>query len=208
MPWSIVIPVKRLTLAKSRLRGPVTSEVALAFARDTVAAAQATPLVDRVIVVTDDTLVRRTLAAQGALLRPDVRRGGLNEAIRSGSSYAVGVAGPHPVAVLPSDLPAVTPDQLQAALRAAGAAPRAFVPDWLGTGTTLLTTRDGVLEPQYGPGSAQAHSRSGAIRLDGDWPGLRRDVDTIEDLRAARLLGLGAATEAVLAATSLLCGIP
>ena len=204
--WSLVVPVKRLAVAKSRLGGGFQPGLALAFAQDTVTAALATPSVGRVIVMTDDSDVRTAVIALGGLARPDVARGGLNEAVRRGAAYAVGIAGPHPVAALPSDLPALTAAQLQAALVAAALHPRAFVPDALGTGTTLLSGRDGSLDPRYGPGSAEEHARAGATRLDGEWPGLRRDVDTLEDLLAAHVLGLGGATERMLATSSLLCG--
>jgi 2-phospho-L-lactate/phosphoenolpyruvate guanylyltransferase len=36
------------------------------------------------------------------------------------------------------------------------------------------------------------------VRLAGDWPGLTRDVDTEDDLRAALSLGVGGATAAVI----------
>ena len=38
-----------------------------------------------------------------------------------------------------------------------------------------------------------------AVELTGAWPGLRCDIDTIEDLEAARLLGVGAATTRAIA---------
>ena len=44
---------------------------------------------------------------------------------------------------------------------------------------------DTDLRPHFGPGSAEAHLRSGARPLTGTWPGLVRDVDTEADLRAA-----------------------
>ncbi len=68
--------------------------------------------------------------------------------------------------------------------------------DTEGTGTTLLAVTSGDLAPSFGPGSAAAHAASGAVALDGDWPGLRRDVDTPEHLTAARALGTGPRTRA------------
>ncbi|GAA3284929.1 NTP transferase domain-containing protein [Dactylosporangium vinaceum] len=112
------------------------------------------------------------------------------------TSRGVGVA----VVALTADLPAMRPEDLEAALVAAArAGRRAFVPDLEGTGTVLLAAPAGeALAPQFGPGSAAAHQRSGAVRLDGDWPSLRRDVDTAADLDAAARLGLGAHTGQVL----------
>lgn len=200
MPWTVVIPVKRLAVAKSRLADPACNrDLALAFAQDTVRAADTTAGVQRVLVVTGDDEVARTVAGSGVAIRPDVRVGGLNAALRSAAEYAVATWGPHPVAAVPSDLPALTADQLAFALTQAGGAHRAFVPDADGCGTTLLTAADGALDPHYGPGSARAHARSGAVSLDGVWPGLRRDVDTMADLRSACALGVGPHTAALLA---------
>jgi len=56
---------------------------------------------------------------------------------------------------------------------------------------------DTDLRPHFGPGSAEAHLRSGARPLAGTWPGLVRDVDTAADLRAALALGLGPGTTAL-----------
>ncbi|OMQ14936.1 2-phospho-L-lactate guanylyltransferase, partial [Modestobacter sp. VKM Ac-2676] len=41
-----------------------------------------------------------------------------------------------------------------------------------------------------------------AVPLGGSWPGLRRDVDTPADLRAAGRLGLGPHSTELLSATS------
>jgi 2-phospho-L-lactate guanylyltransferase len=72
------------------------------------------------------------------------------------------------------------------------------VADAGGTGTTLLTAVGVALDPRFGRGSAAAHRAGGARELTGPWPGLRRDVDTAEDLRAAALLGLGSRTARLL----------
>ena len=101
------------------------------------------------------------------------------------------------MALLSADLPALRPAELTAALAAAAAHARSFVPDAAGGGTTLLAAAPGVpADPRYGAGSAAAHRASGAVPLTGDWPSLRRDVDTAADLLAAAALGLGPATRA------------
>jgi 2-phospho-L-lactate/phosphoenolpyruvate guanylyltransferase len=41
------------------------------------------------------------------------------------------------------------------------------------------------LDPWFGSGSVAAHARVGAVCLIGDWPTLRRDVDTAGDLAIA-----------------------
>ena len=207
--WSIVLPVKRLDRAKSRLRAtlaagraPVAGNhwhaaVALAMALDTVAAVLATPRVARAIVVTDDPVATGALESIGAICVPDAPAAGLNPALRHGARHpSPGLVG---VASLGADLPALRPAELEAALAAVERlAARAFVADATGTGTTLLAAPTGwALRPAYGPGSAAAHATGGAAALPEPWPSLRQDVDTAADLAAARLLGLGPRTAAL-----------
>ncbi|MBQ1046753.1 2-phospho-L-lactate guanylyltransferase [Micromonospora sp. C72] len=197
--WTVVMPVKRLGAAKSRLRGALPGvpheELALALAADTLRAARACPAVAGVLVVTDDARVRAAADAAGARVVADPGAG-LNAAFRHGAA----AAGPRAaVAGLTADLPALRPAELAAALRATQGV-RGFVADAPGGGTVLLAAPAGVpLAPQFGPGSAPAHAASGALPLAGDWPSLRRDVDTPADLATAAGLGLGPRTAALLA---------
>lgn len=196
----MVVPVKPLDIAKSRLRGRVMDaagdRLALAFALDTVTAALASPAVREVIVVTSDTVAGSSLARLGAHVVPDKPDAGLNAAVR----YAASLIDGRPVAAMQADLPALRPEELSAALDDATAtAGRCFVPDAAGTGTVLLAAPTGVLlQPQFGPGSAGRHERTGAVRLGGEWPTLRRDVDVAADLVAASRLGLGRYSAGVL----------
>src|SRR5436305_745035 len=73
--------------------------------------------------------------ALGARTVPDAPDRGLNPALDHGALSTGAVA----VAALSSDLPALRPQELAAALAAAAAADRCFVADAAGTGTTLLT---------------------------------------------------------------------
>lgn len=192
--WSIVVPVKRLEFAKTRLRGAVPSggheAVVLAMALDTVAAALACPCVDRVLAVTDDPAAALALARCGALVVADTPDAGLNAALEHGEDASRRLAPAAGVAALGADLPALRPGDLAEALHLAGA--RAFVADAVGTGTTLLAAAPGhPLGPRFGLGSAAAHEASGAKRLTGSWPSLRTDVDTGADLLAVTELGLG-----------------
>ncbi|HEV7657763.1 MAG TPA: 2-phospho-L-lactate guanylyltransferase [Mycobacteriales bacterium] len=206
MRWSVVVPVKRLGVAKSRLYAvgrprPEHEELALSLALDTVAAARRAAEVARVVVVTDDPAAAAAMTAAGALVVPDEPDAGLNPALAHGAAAAARLAPADGVALLSADLPALRPAELGAALRSAAGAQRAFVPDADGTGTTLLATAPGVpVRPRYGAGSAAAHRATGAVELAGDWPSLRHDVDTAADLRAAAGLGLGPATSAWTAA--------
>ena len=197
--WSVVVPAKRLALAKTRLR-PLTdgapvehADVVLALLADTVAAALDCRRVERVLVVTDDPAAAETVRALGAGTVADEPDEGLNPALVHGAR-STGAAA---VAALSSDLPALRPEELAAALDAAGTAPRCFVADAEGTGTTLLTAVGVPLDPRFGAGSAAAHRASGAVPLDGTWPGLAADVDTEAALRRALALGVGPATTSV-----------
>jgi len=197
--WSVVVPAKRLALAKTRLRpltdtlgsGAAHDELVLALLADTVAAAAACPAVGAVLVVTDDPAAVDEARALGVRTVADEPDRGLNAALEHGAR----LAGTGAVAALSSDLPALRPEELAAALRAAEAAPRCFVPDAHGTGTTLLTAVGTPLAPHFGADSARAHRDSGAVALSGPWPGLIQDVDTETDLRAALTLGTGPRTE-------------
>ncbi|NUS16833.1 MAG: 2-phospho-L-lactate guanylyltransferase, partial [Streptomyces sp.] len=72
--WSLVVPLKPLAVAKSRLAGTAGAgrpTLALAFLLDTVAAALACPGVADVTVVTDDPVAGAEAAALGASVAAD-----------------------------------------------------------------------------------------------------------------------------------------
>lgn len=202
----VVITVKPLGRAKSRLLGAADGGVgdraahealALALVRDTAAAALATPGVRRLLVVTSDRTTAGTLAADGVATTPDLPDAGLNAAFAHGAHLLLLADPSATVAALQSDLPALRPEELAAAL-AESAGRRAFCADRQGTGTTLLVAAPGgPLDPRFGPGSAAAHATSGAVRVGGGLPTLRCDVDTAEDLAVAGALGVGRHTAAV-----------
>ena len=89
----------------------------------------------------------------------------------------------------------MSPAELAGALRDAASSPgpAAFVPDAAGVGTTLYAVRPGgEFRPLFGGASRARHAAAGAAELDLDvMPGLRRDVDTPDDLREALALGAG-----------------
>src|ERR1700728_2510037 len=195
--WTMVLPVKVLARAKSRLAvlaGSRRADLALALASDTVSAVVACPEVARVVVVTSDATAGSRLAALGAWVAPDEPGDGLNAALRYGASVAADRWPASGVAALAADLPALRPAEIRRALPAASAVGgAAFVPDAAGVGTTMYAVAPGgVFRPMFGGASRARHASAGAVelRLDGV-PGLRRDVDTPEDLRAAVALGAG-----------------
>ena len=199
--WCLVVPVKRLAVAKTRLAsvaGRHRSDLALAFALDTVEAALGCDLVSAVVAVTDEPDAARALAALGAIVVGDEPDAGLNPALVHGAAVA---RADHPdcgIGALSADLPALRVAELATALRAGTDHDASFVRDAVGDGTTLLLARRATaFAPQFGAGSAQLHASAGAVELLGDLPSVRRDVDTERDLAVAAALGLGPRSRAV-----------
>ena len=158
----LLVPVKQLAHAKTRLSGAVADRAALmrAFAGDALIAARLSPAVARVVAVTDEPLP--DLGAEGAPVEvvADEGYGDLNAALRWAER---GVRLRHPelgVAAMCADLPALRTDDLTTALLGSTAA-RWYVADAHGTGTTLLAAGPGVdLDPHFGAGSAERSWRS------------------------------------------------
>ena len=201
--WCLVVPVKRLEVAKSRLTGAAAThraDLALAFAADTVGAALRTPAVAGVVAVTDDPAAAELLELIGALVVTDEPDAGLNPALVHGAAVA---ARRHPgagIGALSADLPALRPAELELALALAAGHGCAVVADARGDGTTVyLAARAAHFAPAFGSGSLRAHVSLGARSLGGGLASLRRDVDTPADLAEAVRLGVGPHTAAVVA---------
>ncbi|WP_127473434.1 2-phospho-L-lactate guanylyltransferase [Microbacterium sulfonylureivorans] len=200
--WIVVVPVKPSARGKSRLEVPGVDRAALArsVALDTLAAATACDLVLQVVVVTDDPALARAAATIPALrFVSEGEAQGLDAAVATGIS-AVDPLGRMPRAALLGDLPALRPDDLATALRAAASVDRGVVADAEGTGSTLVTARAGApWTSSFGEGSFARHTASGCVALEiPDASSLRRDVDTAEQLEAAVQLGVGTRTAEIL----------
>ncbi len=211
----------------AQLAGERRRELALALASDTVSAVVACPEVARVIVVTSDPVAGPRLSSLGARIiaearplarnrdagdagdgarpSPDGSQRPLNAALLRGAAVALRRWPGTGLAALTADLPALRPAELAIALRAvseaAGPVGAAFVPDaaWVGT-TMYAVAGGGEFRPMYGGASRARHAAGGAteLALDGI-AGLRQDVDTPDDLRAAVALGVGPRTAEVAA---------
>ena len=209
------MPVKGGPGAKSRLHPPAgvaRAELALALATDCLTACAAGMPAPQLVVVTSDPEVETVARGLGAVVVADPGLG-LNAAVAAGRDWVLSQADPNddtggqspgqrtpaPVAALLGDLPALRPDDLLAALEAAADHDLALVADTQGTGTVLLTAKDGAaLVPRFGAGSAARHTAAGHVPLALALPRLRTDVDDDQDLAAALALGVGPATSAVL----------
>ncbi len=195
--YAVVVPVKPPVHGKSRLVGLSDERrrlLAAAFALDTVAACLAATRVGAVLVVSDDVAFSRQLESLGCSAIPDGVSGDLNACLRQGAAE-VARRWPElaPVALC-ADLPALRPNDLDAALADARHDEASFVADADGTGTTLYTAPLAHFDPRFGPGSRDAHLDAGAHEIIGSLVTLRCDVDDLVALAAARALGLGAHT--------------
>ena len=207
--WTVVVPFKGGTLAKSRLGlhrddpSPMTAEMrrrlSIAFLTDTVTAALAAPSVDHVMVVSSDPAVAVALPNVPTIADPGE---GLNASISVGIGSALATTPNAPLAVLTGDLPSLTTDDVEAALQLARKHALGVVADHIGRGTTMITSRPGVeLRPRFGGKSHQAHTEQGHFSLPvSPQSTLRKDVDTPLDLVNALNLGVGAATETTMRA--------
>lgn len=189
VPWTVVIPVKGTGRGKSRIAVPaeLRRRLALAMALDTVEAAAGARSVGRVLAVVEDPGDARAMCAVHGVLAHRTQRTGLNPAILDGLQV-VADRWPGPVAVLPGDLPGLTPDDLDEALELCAAHAFAVVPDRQGVGTTLLAARHpALLVPSYGPDSFARHRAAGAAPIElPDQSPIRRDVDVVGDLAGLR----------------------
>ncbi|RVW05414.1 2-phospho-L-lactate guanylyltransferase [Rhodococcus xishaensis] len=213
----VLVAVKELRVAKSRLAESLSSDdrtdLVAAMLHDTldtlVGAGIADDPFSGITVVTPDPAVAAIAEAHGVRHWPDpdpdparthTEESGLNAALVAAEAGLTSDPDATDLVALQADLPALRAGELLDALAAARRVGRAIVVDHAGTGTAALFACGigGSLDPRFGSDSAARHIASGARALEGDWPGLRQDVDTVADLEAAARLGLGPATAAVL----------
>ena len=188
--WAI-IPVKPFRAGKSRLAGLLGADDRAALNRRlfgrVITATLGVFKSDRVVVVTSDALLLALMRGQG-LHALDDQGGGLNAALSLAARYAT-ERGARAIAVLPSDLPDVTVDDVKAIITALGRAQIcAIAPDEQEEGTNALALAPPEPEFfQFGPNSFQAHieaakERGMSVRILRR-PGLAHDLDTPEEYR-------------------------
>lgn len=193
----VLLPVKPPARGKSRLVGldaEARADLARGFALDTAEACLAAGPIGAVLVVTDDAFFASEVRSLGCAVIPDGVSGDLNGTLVQAAAEARRRWPSLVPAALCGDLPALRPADLAAAVGSVAPGTTAYVVDAVGTGTTLYTASYDAFSPSFGPDSARLHRAAGAAPIAGELASLRHDVDTVEDLRGVRSLGLGSRT--------------
>lgn len=186
MTVALILPVKHLTQAKSRLALPPQERrrTALRLLRHTLAVATSTSAISTVIVVTDDEVVIGESRAQGALVVSEHGGQGLVRAATIGRRASRQFPQHDAVGVMVGDLPQVaTADLIEVFAEYEVHGRPMFVADRAGTGTTMIIHPRHSSPPiLFGPDSAYRHRTAGYRAATRAVPGLRADLDTVEDL--------------------------
>lgn len=196
------VPVKDLVNAKQRLLGaldgPARSELARTMLRDVLRALTAARL-DAVWVVSRDAEVAAIARAFGAAVLDEETNRGHTAAVASAQAEAAR-AGAHAFLTVPGDVPCVTAAEIDRLVTAAGdTTPSvAFAPSHSGLGTNGAVLRPpGVMPLTFGEPSFENHlaaaRQRGLVPRVLRLPGLGRDIDDPDDLRA--LVAGGGTTE-------------
>jgi len=193
---SLLIPASALQVAKSRvaLPAPMRRDLAQSLLTHTLTESLSARRVGMVLVITADPVLAEVATALGASVEIERPPYGLNRAVLTGRRRLAKDEPRCDIAVLVSDLPLLDRDELDAAVGEFHAGWRPLVvADRSGRGTTFLMHSRGCMPPtRFGPGSSLAHAQLGYRRARGEVPGLRHDLDTLDDLRtvvAPRPLG-------------------
>lgn len=195
-PWRVLIPVKALDLAKSRIElvAPMRRSLAIAMLNDVIAACAGVPEVHGVAVVTaDDDAATWARSSQAAVIRcPGV---GLNHDLTTAMNEVAATSPELGIAIIVADLPSLSTDDLRAVLHEAPSDSAAFVAGQDG-GTTILLQPPGIsIQPAFGINSSASH-RHVANELVSAPDALRCDVDSMDDLFEAARVGVGGHTVA------------
>ncbi len=186
----VIIPVKKLTDSKKRLSSVFTPQERATFTltmlEDVLKALKAS-VVDRVIVVAEDSLVQETAEKFGASYR-FADGATLNSAIEETTSYCV-QNGVQSVLVLPADVPLISSEEINRIIQLAGDGNSVVVlspsHDW-GT-NALFQSPPNIIPACYGPNSFINHVRVAfrngvSVRVHFSNK-LAADIDSAEDLK-------------------------
>jgi len=185
----VIIPVKRLENAKSRLSPFLTEcerkEFCLKMLEDVLRTVKSTKCIHQIVVVSKDPQVFHvTKNFEATYLRE--RKNGLNEAVSEAIGGCVEKVATS-VLVLPADIPLVTPVDLNRMLALRKDASMVISPSRSGKGTNaLLLTPPNACQTFYGPYSFQRHLDEASKRRISFHKfrsqRIALDIDTIKDL--------------------------
>ena len=185
-----LLPVKRLSRAKSRLAGALEPGERLLVARalwqDALELCERSDFL-RWWIVSDDADVAAEASRRGFDTVRD-RGDGLNSALQEGVR-AAGAAGAASVTVLPCDIPLGRPEDLRDLLDTGATSDVVVVPAGRDGGTNgLYLAPPELLSPRFGPASLTAHlilARRLGVRCSIlSLPRLALDIDTPDDVGA------------------------
>jgi 2-phospho-L-lactate/phosphoenolpyruvate guanylyltransferase len=207
MRTAAILPVKRFSEAKQRLRASLAEPLHVSLTRamvgDVLTALHDCDSIECAIVVTNEDSVAAAARYQGAIALRDAAEDGQSAAVALGIEHAR-AAGFERVLCIPGDCPALDPAQLNELLGERGplapsgathepgdAGEVVIVPDRHGTGTNgLLLAPPDAIPPSFGPGSCERHrelARAAGARCRLERPSsLLLDIDTGEDLAVLR----------------------
>lgn len=188
----VIIPVKPLRLAKSRLAYVLTPEQRQRFAetmlRHVLSVTRAVPLVTGTLVISRDNRVLTIAREYGARTVQESGQPELNVALMR-ATHIIRSWRSDAVFVLPADLPLIEPQDVEGIIRAAGYEEKTLVlaTDRNRDGTNALFMRPpGLIGYAYGPGSYQRHAvmarEAGASVVLFDSERLLHDIDLPEDI--------------------------
>lgn len=188
----IVLPVKPLNRAKSRLADVLTPEQRQRFAemmlRRTLTVTRAVRAVTGTLVISRDTKALAIARDYGARTVQETGQPALNPALMRATQL---LAGWHSdaVLVLPADLPLMEPEDISGLIRAAGDDERSVViaTDRARDGTNALFVRPpGLITYDYGINSYERHIEqaraAGATIVEYESDNLKFDLDVPADI--------------------------
>lgn len=198
--WRILVPVKELALAKTRMAlAPQERRfLVLAMLRDVLAAVKQTPEVGEVVICSSDPQILDECPGESIWLTSG--NGDVNTEIGEALVEPWLRDRGRPTAVVVADLPCLRTDDLGRVLRLAMQRRMVFVASCDG-GTTVLAAQDPRrLVTRFGRGSAAAHRRWYRDVSTEVGIGCRLDIDTVDALAWGHRVGLGGRTDHAVAA--------
>jgi len=185
----VIIPIKRLENAKSRLSSLLTDDgrkqFSLKMLEDVLRTVKSTERINETVLVSKDPIVSK-ITENFEVTYLKERKTGLNKTVSEAVDWCV-EGGATSVLVLPADIPLVLPTDLNRIFNLGENASMVISPSRNGKGTNaLLLTPPKVSPTFYGPSSFQRHIKE-ATKLKIIFriyrsPRIALDIDTVEDL--------------------------